>query len=180
MRTLFEIAWLILPACLANMAPVFTARLLPALKAPVDGGLTFGGVRIFGDHKTIRGLVAGALVGTLVFSMQQVLYERFGVLRELSRFDYAHTSYLLGAALGLGALGGDLVKSFFKRRVGLPPGRPWFPFDQTDWMAGALVVTWQVAHLDAIFAASALAFAVVASLLIKSASYRLGLERRST
>lgn len=178
MGTLLEIVWLILPASLANMAPVFAARLLPDLSAPVDGGRTLGGIRIFGDHKTIRGMVAGMLLGAVTFALQQALCVRFESLRAISRFDYAQTPWLFGAVLGLGALGGDLVKSFVKRRVGRVPGQSWFPFDQVDWMAGALVVEWRIAHLDAAFAVIALAFAVVASLIIKSLSYRLGLEKR--
>ena len=33
---------------------------------------------------------------------------------------------------------GDLVKSFWKRRVRVAPGRSWFPFDQIDYAVGAL------------------------------------------
>ena len=43
-----------------------------------------------------------------------------------------------GAWLGLCALLGDLLKSFFKRRLTIAPGRPWIPFDEIDWVAGAL------------------------------------------
>jgi CDP-2,3-bis-(O-geranylgeranyl)-sn-glycerol synthase len=40
--------------------------------------------------------------------------------------------------LGFGALAGDSIKSFFKRRVGVKPGKRWFPFDQIDFVIGAL------------------------------------------
>jgi hypothetical protein len=32
----------------------------------------------------------------------------------------------------------DSVKSFVKRRVGIAPGAPWIPFDQLDFVIGAL------------------------------------------
>lgn len=178
MELLLEIAWLILPGGLANIAPVVAARLLPDLDAPVDGGRSLGGVRIFGDHKTIRGLAAGALTGAVVFGVQQILCGRFESLRVLSRFDYTDTPWLFGAAMGLGALGGDLVKSFLKRRVGREPGTPWIPFDQVDWMVGTLAVTWGIAHLDIVFAISAIAFSFFVSLIVKALSYRAGLDPR--
>ena len=43
------------------------------------------------------------------------------------------------ALIGLGALTGDLVKSFFKRRLGFEPGAKFVPFDQTDFVVGALL-----------------------------------------
>ena len=42
------------------------------------------------------------------------------------------------------ALGGDLIKSLFKRQVDIQPGQPWFPFDQCDWLIGVLWLTSQV------------------------------------
>jgi CDP-diglyceride synthetase len=34
---------------------------------------------------------------------------------------------------------GDAVKSFFKRRLGITPGKSWFPFDQLDFVLGAIL-----------------------------------------
>ena len=39
----------------------------------------------------------------------------------------------------LGALGGDAIESFFKRRVGIKAGNPWFFFDQVDYIIGGLL-----------------------------------------
>jgi len=44
---------------------------------------------------------------------------------------------IIGPLLGAGALIGDMIKSFFKRRVGIKPGSSWIPFDQIDWIVGA-------------------------------------------
>jgi CDP-2,3-bis-(O-geranylgeranyl)-sn-glycerol synthase len=34
------------------------------------------------------------------------------------------------------------VKSFFKRRLGIAPGKPWIPADQLDYVVGALALVW--------------------------------------
>src|SRR4051812_27852644 len=57
-------------------------------------------------------------------------------------------SPLLGAWIGLGALSGDLVKSFAKRRRGILPGQAWIPFDQIDWLLGALAFAAPVLRLS--------------------------------
>ena len=41
--------------------------------------------------------------------------------------------------LGFGALFGDSVKSFFKRQLNIKPGKSWIPFDQVDWIIGAIL-----------------------------------------
>jgi CDP-2,3-bis-(O-geranylgeranyl)-sn-glycerol synthase len=40
---------------------------------------------------------------------------------------------------GLGAMADDSAKSFFKRRLGIPPGSPRIPFDQLDFVLRALI-----------------------------------------
>lgn len=45
---------------------------------------------------------------------------------------------------------GDAVKSFFKRQRDMPPGSSWFPFDQLDFVIGALVFA-SVIELPTIF-----------------------------
>ena len=49
--------------------------------------------------------------------------------------------------MGFGALTGDLIKSFFKRRLGIRPGARFIPFDQTDFVVGALVFIMPVCSL---------------------------------
>jgi CDP-2,3-bis-(O-geranylgeranyl)-sn-glycerol synthase len=75
--------------------------------------------KTFGSHKTWRGLICGVGVATLVGGV-------------------------MGMVAGAGALMGDLMKSFLKRRVGIPPGKSWFPWDQTDWIIGMLIFSWPI------------------------------------
>lgn len=131
--------WFILPAGIANIAASLS-RHLPWLNYPVDFGRSWRGKRIFGDHKTWRGVIFGTLAGLLFFWLQWYL-SKFGFFQRISLFDYSQSSWLVGFLLASGAVWGDVVKSFFKRRKNLAPGQPWIPFDQIDYTLGALLLT---------------------------------------
>jgi CDP-2,3-bis-(O-geranylgeranyl)-sn-glycerol synthase len=123
------------------MAPVFAKKfgVLKFLARPVDGGRTFRGQPIFGDHKTWRGFLVGVAAAIAVTWLQYFLYS-IKIFKNLSLLNYSETNlWLLGFLLGFGALFGDLIKSFFKRRMNLAPGAPWIPFDPIDFVVGALV-----------------------------------------
>ncbi|MDO8642405.1 MAG: CDP-archaeol synthase [Candidatus Woesearchaeota archaeon] len=124
-----------LPAGVANMMPVLVAK-IPVLNVPMDFGYSFRGKRIFGDHKTWRGLVFGIGGAVLIsYFIWRVPMEPGSVAVEIS----VRNSIILGIALGAGALLGDAIKSFFKRQIGIKPGGSWVPFDQIDWILGALI-----------------------------------------
>lgn len=130
--------WLALPGALANMMPVFVQR-IPFLAAPVDFGKSWRGKRIFGDHKTFRGFFFGILGAIVVAYIQSVFYQ-YPAIQAISFIDFSETNVVVfGFLMGFGVLFGDLVKSFFKRRVNIEPGKSWFPWDQLDLIIGALV-----------------------------------------
>lgn len=135
--------WFFAPVGVANASPVFANRVpvLQKLGMPIDGGRTFRGKRIFGDHKTVRGLMAGTLFGFLTTALQMLLFNNFSFFESVSgSVDYSSPIVLLmGAALGFGALAGDAIKSFFKRQFSVPSGQSWFPFDQIDYIIGAIL-----------------------------------------
>ena len=134
-----QVLWFFVPAFLANMSPVLVRRRFACLAMPIDGGRTFRGARVFGDHKTWRGLLAGIVVGVLAYEAQRITYGA-GIGTGFALVDYAAHPILPGMLLGLGTGVGDAVKSFFKRRVGIAPGHSWPVFDQLDFMAGAYVL----------------------------------------
>jgi len=136
---IIQALWFFVPAYLANMMPVFVQK-LPFLNKPVDFGRTLAGKRILGGHKTWRGLFFGTLAGFLVFELQRFLFSK-GIMTGFALIDYSTAPLFLGALIGFGALVGDIVKSFFKRRVGVRPGGRWMPFDQIDFIAAALLVS---------------------------------------
>lgn len=130
-----ETFFFFLPAGVANMMPVLVAK-IPFLNVPMDFGYSFRGKRIFGDHKTWRGLVFGIIGGGLCnVLLGGGIAAVFGDFTSELFFD----AFKLGAVLGFGALLGDAIKSFFKRQLNIAPGKSWVPFDQVDWILGALI-----------------------------------------
>jgi CDP-2,3-bis-(O-geranylgeranyl)-sn-glycerol synthase len=137
-----------LPAYFANMGPVLVKK-INFLNYPVDFNKKFKGKPILGNHKTWRGLFFGILFGIVVAYLQKLLYTN-PFFAGLSFMDYSNW-LAVGFLLGFGALFGDMVKSFFKRRVNVKPGKPFIPWDQLDYSIGALLfvsivfsLTWQI------------------------------------
>jgi CDP-2,3-bis-(O-geranylgeranyl)-sn-glycerol synthase len=118
-----------LPAYLANMAPVFAMKLKVPNKPIWEKRL--------GTHKTWRGVVSAALVGLLVFWLQKIAY--VNGFRSLALIDYSDVTIMLGFFIGLGAIVGDAVKSYYKRKADIKPGKSWVPFDQIDFVIGGII-----------------------------------------
>lgn len=130
-----------LPAYFANMTPTFAKRagVLNSLAKPIDFEKKFKGEQIFGSHKTWRGIILGVMVGILIAFLQRILFS-FSFFQKISFFDYRKINvFFLGFLLSFGALFGDLISSFFKRRKGILPGKPWIPFDQISFVIGAAI-----------------------------------------
>jgi len=145
LRDVLFALWFFLPAALANMIPILAAR-WPGLRVwdtPIDGGRTFQGRRIFGSHKTWRGLVTGMVMATITLALQQIAIVHWQWAQDLtSQVDYRHLPTLaVGMLFGFGAIAGDAIESFFKRRRDIAPGHGWFPFDQIDYIVGASIAT---------------------------------------
>ena len=115
-----QAVWFFLPAGIANLMASLS-RFIPLLNYPVDFGKTWKGKRIFGSHKTWRGIFFGTLFAILTFWGQQYLYQ-YEFFESLSLFDYTEASWVIGLLLGLGAVWGDSIRSFFKRRINIKPG----------------------------------------------------------
>lgn len=128
--------WLMLPAYLANMLPVFVGG-----GAPIDMGATWrDGKRILGDGKTWRGLLlAPLLAAALTFPLQWAADHTAWGSWGFPGWGAWPWWVVLAYALGLGALTGDAVESFVKRRTGRDRGEKWFPWDQLDFILGALL-----------------------------------------
>lgn len=139
-----KLVWLFLPAGAANMLAGLSKK-FPIFNYPIDGGRRWRGKRIFGDHKTWRGFIFGLFGGILMAYLQVALYspDKSYYLFDYSQFNF----WWWGSLSGLGALLGDLIRSFFKRRVDIRPGGVWFPFDQTDWIIGAIIFMSFYVHL---------------------------------
>lgn len=156
---ILETIWLLAPAALANMAPVFAARYdwLPPLKLPVDCGLAWHGRRLLGDNKTIRGFVIGGLAAALVGSLQSAVIQ--------------------GTVIGLSALLSDAAFSFIKRRLNIPPGASWMPFDQIDFVIGALFAAWFFVPLTAPHVIFSIIIFGLGSYLVSAIGVTLGIKK---
>ena len=135
-----QVAYLLLPllSIVACAGIVLRADLLPTLKRPIDGNLTFRGRRLFGDHKTWRGAACALAGGLLGVAVQKYGFgARAGGLALL---DYEGLSVVwLGGAFAAGAVLGELLNSFIKRQLGIPPG-----CSATGWKAPLFYVLDQV------------------------------------
>uniref|UniRef100_A0A7C4TNY4 CDP-archaeol synthase n=1 Tax=candidate division WWE3 bacterium TaxID=2053526 RepID=A0A7C4TNY4_UNCKA len=68
---LLKMIWFLLPAGVANMAAGVSGKLWPKFNFPPDFNYRFRGRRIFGDHKTIRGISFGTSMGFLIRLVQR-------------------------------------------------------------------------------------------------------------
>ncbi|MFH1316283.1 MAG: CDP-2,3-bis-(O-geranylgeranyl)-sn-glycerol synthase [Candidatus Woesearchaeota archaeon] len=129
--------YFMLPAYFANMAPVIVRRFTNLLDYPIDFNIKFGGKPLLGKNKTWRGLFFG-VVFALIIAYVQFLLKNSLFFSSISIIGY-NSWLMIGFLLGLGALVGDFSKSFVKRRLSIKPGKRFFPFDQLDFIIGALI-----------------------------------------
>ena len=144
LETILFALWFFLPAGAANMIPVPISKVskLKDMNAPLDFGMKYRGQRVFGEHKTWRGLLAGIVAATFVVWLQQVIVRHFDWFSGVDvANDYTDMpTIMLGLVLAVGALGGDAVKSFFKRQLHIKPGAVWLPYDLIDHIVGAAIL----------------------------------------
>jgi len=129
----------------ANVLPWAAGRALPhRWTAPLDGGLRLrDGQRLFGDHKTWKGLLAGVL--------------GCGVTALLTGPGFA-----VGAGFGALSLAGDALSSAVKRRLALAPGTEIPTLDQLpEALLPSMVLAGALGLGAAEVFASALAFLVL-------------------
>lgn len=112
--------YLFLPAYFANASPVVFGG-----GAPLDGGVNWlDGKPFLGGNKTTKGTIFGILIGLLVGILQGNLYGGF-----LQAF---------------GAISGDIISSFLKRRINIEPGASFPIFDQLDFIIFAVALSFPI------------------------------------
>jgi len=160
MEIIIEALKFIFPAYCANAIPVITGG-----GYPIDlGKKFFDGKPIFGRNKTFKGFFFGLAVGTAVGLVESVFFPEYSILS--------------GFLLSLGALFGDLIGAFVKRRLGLAPGDLLPVIDQVDFIIGAIVFafffSFQILSWELIIAV--LIITPPIHLLTNFAAYKLGLK----
>ena len=157
-----------LPAYLANMMPSLLRKWSFA-KKPIHE-------KLFGGHKTWRGIVAATLTGGAVFGIQKYYYLQG--FTQWAVIDYGDFSLLLGFLMGFGAINGDLVKSYYKRKEGIAPGECWLPWDQLDFVIGGLVFTFFVYVPPAEIASLIFIISPVLHIVVNYIGYLIGLNEK--
>jgi len=169
--TLIFALFLIIPAYISNAGMVLVGG-----GKPIDGGKNFiDGRRLFGDHKTWKGIIFGPLyvgipisigIGLLFFFLwdniipiiqaasDEGLYKLY---TDVSIYEYYFVG--IGYPMGFffliiriilcsyGAGIGDLIGSFLKRRFKIASGKPFWVVDQLDFAIFTIIFTSIIALL---------------------------------
>jgi len=173
--------WFFLPAYAANpMAALLGGG------TPIDFGRSLrDGHRVFGDGKTWRGLAAGVGSGVVLGAALQVVGS---AVSPTLAFGATPSDVALAIVLlSVGALLGDLLGAFVKRRLGKPRGAPVPGLDQYDFVVGAFALllafdpTWWLARYWTGEAIYGLVFIIIITPILHRAvnilGYRMGAKR---
>ncbi len=117
------------PAFFANSVPVYTSGL-----GRIDRGKNFrDGKPLLGAHKTIGGALGGLLGGVMVGLAVPLFFPE--VFSQTTGYNI-----WIAFLLGFGALLGDAIGSFIKRRTAIKSGRPFPIMDQVGFIIVALLL----------------------------------------
>jgi CDP-2,3-bis-(O-geranylgeranyl)-sn-glycerol synthase len=146
------------PAYFANAAPLVFGG-----GSALDRGRTLAdGQPIFGSHKTVRGVVAGIVVGTLVGLAES--------------FIDPHLVFA-GFMISLGAVLGDLFGAFVKRRLKVVPGRSFPILDQLDFILGSVLLGYPFFQVGLISILLVVVVTPPIHLATNYGAYRLGIKK---
>jgi hypothetical protein len=141
--------WLAAPTILAGVLHMAVVKRgwFASLAVPLDGRRTVRGVRIFGDNKTVRGVIVMIAIPVVLGALQGALWGDVAAARGWSVLgdvlsgagfaaQYAVGHFVFGAGYGLG----ELPNSFLKRQLAIAPGQKgggvvgavFFVVDQAD------------------------------------------------
>ncbi|MHA1246080.1 MAG: CDP-2,3-bis-(O-geranylgeranyl)-sn-glycerol synthase [Candidatus Thorarchaeota archaeon] len=177
---LVELAlWFGLPAWIANATPVIFGG-----GRPIDGGRLFlDGRRLLGDGKTVRGFVAGVFFGTLTGAVQELIAPfvktimmEFVTLTAPMEVALSMT-VPIALAMSIGALFGDMIGSFVKRRIGIRSGGPAPVLDQLGFILMALILASPVVHLGSVFVLVLVTLTLLTHYVTNVMGYLLGYKR---
>lgn len=171
--------WLGLPAWIANAAPV-----LGGGGRAIDGGRVFrDGNRLLGDGKTIRGFLVGIGLGTLVGVLQYLATPFIRPLLQLfvpvtPQMDHILSTQIPVAFLmSFGALTGDIIGSFVKRRANVRSGDPSPVLDQIGFIIMALLFASPFLRPDSVYVIVLILTTLVIHWISNALGYLLGLKR---
>ncbi len=168
--------YFILPAYFSN-----GAGLVFGGGRPVDFGKSDkNGVRWIGDGVTWRGLIAGTMIGIIIGILQgfiaPYIISTYGQYIITPIVTNITNGILIGFLLGFGALLGDAMGSFLKRRIGIGRGKPAPILDQLDFLIIALVLVSLFVKIDLLFISISIILTLVIHLIANTGAYLLGIK----
>lgn len=168
--------YFILPAYFSNGSGLVFGGGLPLDFGKSDSN----GVRWIGDGVTWRGFIAGTVVGTITGAIQGIIapyvIQTFGQYIITPIVTNLPEGILVGFLLGFGALLGDAIGSFLKRRLGIGRGNPAPVLDQLDFIIVALILVSFVVELNLLFVVIAIVLTLAFHFLTNVGAYLLGLK----
>jgi len=150
-REFLQMAYLFLPLLGGALFHGLCVRYhwLAFLARPLDYRATVRGQRLFGDHKTLRGVLAIGIGSMFVMAVQANVLHNIPSISTLETFDYGTiNSWFFGFGVGVAAMLSELPNSFVKRQFKIRPGAQahgawvtvFYPLDQIDLLVGAWLV----------------------------------------
>jgi len=183
----FQVLFLGSPLLLAAIAQGLCIKYdwFSQLKRPIDLGRSYKGKRIFGDHKTWRGMTINVVcccLGTLIQAWLQVS----GILPSwLFLLNYRDQALVVGILLGFGTTLGELPNSYLKRRFEIPPGESrngfigavFFIYDQVDLTIGIWVFLYFLIRPSPWLVLWSFILTLALHLSVSSVGYLLGMRK---
>lgn len=174
LETIIVAFWAMLPAYVPNNAAVLAGG-----GRPIDGGRTWDDKRVLGDGKTWRGTAVGTAVGAALALALNVVAGDVGAALGVDLPTFPPAAIL---ALPFGAMLGDVLASFLKRRTGRDRGAAFPGVDQLDFVVVSLLLAFVAAPgwFAETFTLPVLAVILVMTPILhvstNGVAYRLGLK----
>jgi CDP-diglyceride synthetase len=155
------VAQLLTLLAVANGTPVIAAKLLGKDGAlPLDGGTTLSDGRpLFGSSKTLRGVILSVALTTACAPLVGLGWD-------------------VGFFVALGAMIGDLLSSFLKRRLGMSSSSKFTGLDQIPEALFPLLACMALLPLTALSVAIGTFLFFVGALLLSRAFFKLNIRDR--
>ncbi len=153
MAQVIDLLLFLIPIYIANSSPVVLGG-----GEPLDLGIILGdGKRLFGEGKTIRGFIGGVAAGTVAGGLLSIFY--------ILPFFLSGSNQFIGAfLLSFGALSGDALGSFIKRRSGIDSGKP-FIIDTVLFLLIGLILVFPFVN-QSLYEIPNLAFFIVLTMIL--------------
>lgn len=176
---------LLLPITVAGITLILCMRKgwFAKLDVPLDAGIQFRGAPLVGRSKSVRGLMVYLIVATFVTCGLHFM----SVTTDAIASVYKSNPLILGPLTTLGYLGGEVINSFVKRRIGIATSthatnsvaaRIQAIFDNVDGILASGLVLIFVYGVPAEVLASSFVMAVITHLSTDALMRKLHLKRK--